>query len=644
MIARQNRTLIAGLLVASGVLLSFKVTPLARAEAFEAVPPSELKKLPIESLYDLEVWSASKKEEKLSYVPAAMHVITQEDIRRSGVTSIPEALRLAEGLDVARIDSHTWAVSARGFNSTTANKLQVLMDGRVLYTPLYSGVFWDVQDTLLEDIDRIEVIRGPGATVWGANAVNGVINIITKPAKQTQGWFVEGGGGTEERGFGAAQYGGKLADKVYYRVYGKYFNRDDSVFPNGDPAGDAWQMGRGGAALEWDPTERDNLTLRTAGYVGDERQSFTNNHVNGSYALGRWTRSLYEGSSVQVETYYDRTFRDVPLSFKETRDTYDVDFQHRFPLWERQDVVWGAAYFLTADRVGNGALISWDPSHRASQLYSGFIQDEIALVRERLALTLGSKFEHNDYSGFEIQPSIRLAWTPTTNQTIWGAISRAVRSPARLESDIRIQAGPISLLGNPDFESEKVTAFEVGYRLQPHRQISIDIATFYNLYDDLRSIDGFFPGQTLVLANDLKGESRGVELGLNYQMLDWWRWNAGYTFLDEHIHRKAGTPDPMLGPPEFNDPSHQFFLRSYMDLPQNFEFDWDVRYVHELPAPHVPSYIVGDARLGWRPTQNWEVSIVGQNLFQGQHIEFASGSALPREIEQSVYGKITWRY
>src|SRR5437899_2329204 len=409
--ARQNRIAIAALALPGLLVVSGELAQVYGAEELAAITPSELKKLPIEELVDVEVWSASKKEEKLSHVPAAIRVISQEEIRRSGANSIPEALRLAEGLEVARVDSHTWAISARGFNSTSANKLQVLMDGRILYTPLYSGVFWDVQDTMLEDIDRIEVIRGPGATLWGANAVNGVINIITKPAKQTQGWLVEGGGGTEERGFGAAQYGGKLADKVYYRLYGKYFNRDDTALPNGDPAGDAWQMGRGGGVIDWDPTERDSFSLRGAGYAGDERQTFSSDKIDvyGTYALGRWTRSLYEGSSLQVQSYYDRTFRDIPLVFKETRDTYDLDFQHRFPLWERHDVVWGAGYFVTSDHVTDSSSISWEPPRRATQLFSGFLQDEITLVPERLALTVGSKFEHNDYSGFEIQPNIRLA-------------------------------------------------------------------------------------------------------------------------------------------------------------------------------------------------------------------------------------------
>jgi iron complex outermembrane receptor protein len=359
-----------------------------------------------------------------------------------------------------------------------------------------------------------------------------------------------------------------------------------------------------------------------------------------------------------VQTYYDRTFRYIPLLFKETRDTYDIDFQHRFPAWERHDILWGGGYRVTHDQVANTYSIAWNPPSRSLQLFSAFVQDEIALVRDRLALTIGSKFEHNDYSGFEVQPTIRLAWTPTTNQTVWGAVSRAVRSPSRLDADIEIK-GPLpfpnfpgsytSFRGNPEFDSEKLTAFELGYRIQPLRRISLDLSVFYNVYDDLRSIE---PGplvtngiitQTSVLANNLKGETYGAELGLNYQMLEWWRWNGGYTYLHKDLRRKPGSLDITEGTPEGNDPSHQFFLRSYMDLPQNFEFDSGFRYIDNLPSPYVSSYVVADMRLGWRPWNDWEFSVAGQNLFRQQHREFGS-AATAREIEQSVYGKVTWRF
>lgn len=657
--------------------------------------------LSLEELMNYPVTSVSKKEEKLSEAAAAIHVITQEDIRRSGVTSIPEALRLAPGMQVARLDSHTWAISARGFNDIFANKLLVLLDGRSVYTPLFSGVFWEIQDTLLEDIERIEVIRGPGATLWGANAVNGVINIITKRAKDTQGFLITGGGGTEERGFGGVRYGTKLSDNAFLRVYGKYFNRDESVLPNGDDAGDAWQMGQGGFRIDWDASENNLLTFQGDVYGGKLEQTltrlspippFTPNNVHGrsdeagGNLLGRWTHEFAADSRMALQTYYDRTFRDS-ANFKEDRDAFDVDFQHRFALGHRQDIVWGLGYRLTTDKVRetDNFDVSLDPPSRTTHLFSSFVQDEITLVKERLNLTLGSKFEHNDFTGFEYQPSGRLVWTPHKRHTFWGAISRAVRTPSRAEDDIRLNQRPVfpanaffppnalfpgspgsppavtSIFGDRNFDSEKLMAYEFGYRVQPHKRLSVDLALFYNEYDDLRTLEPgtpFFrflpshpgvppPHIAFVVGNRMSGETYGVEIAPAWQMTDWWRWRVSYTFLEMHLHTDGSSGDTTTEQGiEGSNPHHQLTLSSSIDFPHDVTLDWAVRYVDQLPARMIDSYVVMDVRLAWRPIKNLELSIVGQNLLDDRHPESAPSfiATQPTEVQHSVYGKITWRF
>ncbi|HSS44518.1 MAG TPA: TonB-dependent receptor, partial [Thermoanaerobaculia bacterium] len=410
----------------------------ASAQTEEAVrPPTELKKLSLEELFEMEVTSVSKKPEKLSETAAAVHVVTDEDIRRSAAPSIPEALRDIPGIEVARVDSRQYAITARGFNGTTANKLLVLMDGRSLYTPLYSGVFWDAQDTLMEDIARIEVIRGPGATVWGANAVNGVINIISKSAEETQGLLVTGGGGNEERAFTGVRYGGKLGADAYFRVYGKYFDRNDSVRPNGQDANDQFQMGQGGFRVDWKPRADQLFTLQSDVYDGSAEQPTAGDiDLKGGNLLGRWTRHFSANSDLQIQAYYDRTERNIPPIFGEKLDTLDLDVRHRFLPAGGHDVVWGFGYRHTNDKVNNSPALAFLPPNQTRQLATAFVQDEITLVESRLHLTLGSKIEHNDYTGFEYEPSGRLAWTPSKEQTIWAAISRAVRAPSRIDREL----------------------------------------------------------------------------------------------------------------------------------------------------------------------------------------------------------------
>lgn len=620
----------------------------AQTEPSEA-PPSTLKKLTLEELMNLEVTSVSKTPEKLMEAASAIQVITGEDILRSGASSIPEALRLASNLEVAQVDSRQWAISARGFSSTTANKLQVLIDGRSVYTPLFSGVFWDVQDTFLEDVDRIEVISGPGGTLWGANAVNGVINIISRPAKDTQGWLVLGGGGTGLRDFGGVRYGGKLATNLHYRVYGKYFDRDSTVLSRGGDATNDWHMGQGGFRLDWDPSEADLFTLQGDLYGGRIAQPGTNGdiRVNGGNVIGRWSHTFSEDSDFKLQLYYDRTHRNIPGTFAEDLDTYDLDFQHRFALDERNHIVWGLGYRRSEDDVGNTPALAFLPPRLSRQLFSGFVQDEISLVKERLLLTLGTKIEHNDYTGFEFQPSGRLAWLINPQQTVWAAISRAVRTPSRIDNDFFAPGSPpfTVLQGGRNFVSEELLAYELGYRIQPHPRLLLSLATYYNDYDNLRSLEKVNPPAPfpLVIANGQEGESYGAELTAEYRVTDWWRLRAGYTEMRINVRPKPGSTDTSKGSGESHDPKRQFSLRSSWDLPGHLEFDTGFRYVSQIANQAVPGYAELDVRLAWRPTPQLELSIVGQNLLHDRHAEFGA-PASRQEIERGVYGKVTWRY
>jgi len=658
--------------------LPFWAVFLASATAFPAqvqgpaVP--DFTQLTLEELAHYPVTSVSKTEEKLSTAAAAIHVITQDDIRRSGVLSIPEALRLAPGVQVGRVDAGTWAITARGFNDVFANKLLVLQDGRSVYTPLFSGVYWDAQDTLLEDIDRIEVIRGPGATLWGANAVNGVINIITKSAKDTQGLLLTGGSGTEEHLFGGARYGGKIGENAYFRVYGKYFTRDDSALPDGGDANDHWHVSRGGFRMDWDATENNQLTFQGDIYGGTAKQTnirlsqtppFTSFMAPGQYdlsggnLLGRWTHPWSDESEFMLQTWYDHTFRDSQI-FEERRQTWDIEAQQRLALLGRHDVIVGLGYRLMADRTDGSFDVSLDPEDRTTDLFSAFVQDKITLIEDQLWFTAGSKFEHNDYTGFEVQPSGRITWAPHQQHTVWASVARAVRTPSRAESDIRLnEESPISpfiitsIFGSPDYGSEELIAYELGYRVQPEERLSFDLALFYNDYDDLRSIEviGLQPGPpphvAMVADNQLEGITYGGELAANLQAAKWWRLRLAYSFLQMDLETKEGSTDTTsVADYSGSSPEHQVSVISSIDLPENISLDVWGRYVDRLPARDIDSYFTFDVRLAWRPTENLELSVVGQNLWDNQHPEFRAGLvAVQRtEVERSVYGKITWRF
>jgi iron complex outermembrane receptor protein len=607
-----------------------------------------LKKLQFEELFNIEVTTVSRRPERLVDAASAIQVITAEEIRRSGVTSLPEALRLAPNLQVAQVNSSTWAISARGFNATTANKLLVLIDGRTVYTPLFSGVFWDVQNVILENIDRIEVISGPGAALWGANAVNGVINVITKSARETQGVLVSGGGGSYLRGFGSARYGDRIGKDLYYRIHGTGFDRGNTLLRSGRGADTNWFMGQGGFRADWLPAGGESVTVLGNFYGGDIAQPAPGNvAVDGQNLLGRWTRPVTGNSDFTLQVYWDRTHRQIPGSISQILNTYDIEFQNRLRIGERNRFIWGAGYRLMQDDVANAPGIAFLPAHRDLHLFSGFLQDEIALVRDQLFLTIGSKVEHNTFSGFEFQPSARIAWMLASNHTLWAAVSRAVRSPSRIDTEFFAPASPPFLLNSSKdrFDSETVIAYELGYRAELTDRLGLSLSSFYNDYDEIRSVEPIpgAPGQFIIL-NELAAKTYGVELSLAWQAADWWRLRGGYTWFKKDIEF-GRSRDINQGRGEGNDPHHQFLIQSMINLPANWEFDSVLRYVDNLNqrGPTVPSYVSLDLRLGWRPTPNWEFAVVGQNLLDKRHPEFGAPDTR-QEIPRSVYGKITWRF
>ncbi|HWA15919.1 MAG TPA: TonB-dependent receptor [Gemmatimonadales bacterium] len=607
--------------------------------------PASLKRLSLEELLDVKVTSVSRRPELLSAAPSAIQVITGDDIRRSGAASLPEALRLATNLQVAQVNASQWVVTARGFGNVLSNKLLVLIDGRTVYTPLYAGVFWDVQNPSLEAIDRIEVISGPGGTLWGANAVNGVINIITKRADQTQGLYAEGGAGTEERGFGTLRYGGGLGKGVNGRVYAEGFSRDHTTEIAGTDARDGWHMFQGGFRVDGDAEARNQWTLQGDIYDGrPDPDGGTPVNASGGDVLGRWTRASGDASEFQLQAYFDRTFRDFNNGFTEALSTFDLDWQHRFPLGKRQEIIWGAGARLMDHRTENLELFRFDPGHKTLQLYSGFVQDAITLVPGRLRLTLGTKVEHHTYAGFEIQPSGRLAWTPSREQLVWAAGSRAVRTPSRIDRDFAILVAPdIPLLTGGPFHPEKVLAWELGWRVQPSDRVMFAVSGFYNSYRDLRSAEPT-PVTTIpiVIGNGVEGNTWGVEVATQYQVVPRWRLRAGYTWFDKDLHVKDDSNDLNAGSVESNDPSHQAQLQSVLDLGRQLELDFVARYVGELEQPEVPDYVGLDVRLGWRPLPRVSVVVVGQNLLKKVHREFIADEP-GRQIDRGIYAKVVWQ-
>ena len=627
----------------------------------------DLKKMSLEALMEVEVTSVSRQPEKLLEAPSAIQVITGEDIHRYGAQRIPEALRLASNLDVAQKNSHDWGISARGFNTELSNKLLVMIDGRTVYTPLYSGVIWAAQDYLLEDLDRIEVVSGPGGTLWGANAVNGVISIISKSARDTQGLYAEGGGGNLLENFAAVRYGGKVGANTFYRVYAKHFSRDDEVLPDGRPFADSWFRNQAGFRIDSEGTNGNTFTLQGDIHGGEDGlQTGGENDVSGHNLLARWHRSSSPDSEITLQTYYDRTHFDsiVPAfvvdgnplapsgTFSDDLHTFDVDFQHRLRAGQRNRVVWGFGYRFTHNEIGNAPALGFFPAELDHNLFSAFVQNEF-VVNDDLALIAGTKVEHNDYTGVEWEPSVRMQWTRTPTQTWWAAVSRAVRTPSRIDRDLSQPAPPnfVLLTGGENFASENVLAYEAGWRGRFGSTFDAAVSLFYNEYDDVRSTTfnpvTLFP---LTFENDLEGETHGIELRGTWQARDWWRLHAGYALLREELRIEPGGTDINAALNETSDPEHRISLRSSMDLPQRFMLDWMARWVSERPGHDGPTpgeldaYAELDARLAWQASDRLELALIGQNLLHDQHGEYGFPTAVRAEIQRSVWAKASWRY
>jgi iron complex outermembrane receptor protein len=603
----------------------------------------DLSQLSIEDLANLPVTSVSKHAQPLSDAPAAIFVIDRDDIRRSGATTLPEILRLAPNLAVAEVSASGYAITARGFNGTTTtngagNKLLVLIDGRTVYTPLYGGVFWDLQNVLPEDIDRIEVISGPGAALWGANAVNGVINIITRDAHDTKGLSTSIAGGTIESG-ASVQYGGAIAPDAALRIYAQGYWRDADPNESGASAHDAWNKLQGGFRFDWNPGDA-LVTVQGDVFTGREEPGGAPNAVTGGHnVVARWSQPLGWGT-LQAQAYYDYNTLYVPGSLGDSLHTYDFDLQHGFSWGASQDIVWGGGVRFIHDKFTNTASIKFLPPVTNLHIANGFVQDTISLNSD-LKLIMGVKIEDDPFIDLEALPSVRLSWKPSGSTLLWAAVSRAIRAPTLWDRDLTELAGGQTILGKGDFQAEKLVAYEAGYRAQPLSNLSFSLSAFYNVYDDLRSVEfSSDPNALVVYGNMMEGETYGAEFWGSWSPTDWWRLSAGFSLLRENLRFKPGSST--IGGIEMagNDPSHQIFLRSAFDLPHDLELDIDARYVSVLPKPDVPAYLGLDARLGWHFAEEWELILSGTNL-AGPHREF---NALNQGIVLQPEGLLTLKW
>lgn len=635
----QDYKSITILMVISLLLMSGKGMAQADKDILLAL---DLKKMSMEELMDLEVTSVSKRPEKLTEVASAIQVITEEDIRRSSATSLPEVLRLTTNLQVAQLNSYAHIISARGFNALFSNKLLVMIDGRTVYSPLFAGVFWDAQQVVLEDIERIEIVSGPGGTLWGANAVNGVINIITKSTKETQGLLISGTAGSYLKKSGTVRYGGKIGNDFSYRIYAQHSNRDHTYLPDGTENMDKWGNANGGFRMDWVPSETNALTFQGNAYDGKEETNPGPSTLDGQNILGRWTHTFSTNSGLMVQSYFDRTWRrDIPSTISDELRTYDLEFQHHFKIRGVHRILWGGGYrFMRNHTMNSTDFVGFVPNKRNMNLISIFLQDEIHLHPE-VRLTLGSKIQHNIFTGIEFQPSTSMAWSPNANKTFWGAVSRAVRTPSRIDVDYHIPTYPVptenpSVAGGPNFISEKVMAYELGYRVQPGSNLSISFATFYNRYDDLYSVEALPGTLTYQIQNGTEGHSWGAELSGTLQIVEDWRMRGGYTYFNKDLQNKPGRiyDFSALG----NDAKHQGLLHSIINLPGNFQFDVSIRYLGELHTISIPDYFTFDARLAWTFKQWGVFSIAGQNLWQEKHTEFVN------QIPRSLYGKFVCHF
>jgi iron complex outermembrane recepter protein len=632
---------------------------------------SALKRLTLEELSRIEVTTVSKESTEAFKTPAAIFVLTREDIARSGATVLPELLRLVPGVEVAQISSDKWAIGIRGFQGYLSKSVLVLIDGRSVYAPLFAGVYWEMQDTLIEDIDRIEVIRGPGGTIWGANAVNGVINIITKSARETRGSLVSLAGGNVEQGFVGVRYGAG-DNRLAYRVWGKGFTR--GPFYHQDKQNfDDWRRGQTGFRLDWNPGTRDSLTISGSAYamrVGSRLAISTysppalndvqaNGEFSGQHLVAAWRRTLPSGSDLQIRAFYDRTDRR-DLNYREVRNTFDFDFLHHLSAGTH-NVLWGGGVHISPSHfVQTVPAVAFTPAKNTHTIYSGFVQDSISLVPNRLTAVLGTKLERNSYSGVEVQPSGRLAWTPNEQNTVWISLTRAVRTPSRLEEGFEYSAliapGPlfVRLIGDGGFDSEQLVGYEYGYRAYVKRAGFVNFNGFYNRYSNLLSVESQTPVVEAVpaplhlviplhLRNGIAARTAGFEVSTLWDISAWWRLKGSYSLLHLAAERDRTSNDvSTVNQLEGDSPSHKVVVRSFLTLPRGFELDLGYRYVSSVPDQKVPGYSTGDARLARRITREIELSVVAQSLFQPRHLEYAGLPGSPAEVRRSAYLRLLW--
>jgi iron complex outermembrane recepter protein len=642
---------------------------------------SDLADRSLEDLMNIKVTSVSRTEQTLSRTASAIFVISAEDIRHSGVTNIQDLLRMVPGTDVAQIGGNTWAISARGLNGRFSNELLVLVDGRNVYTPTFGGVFWDVLDMPLEDIERIEVVRGPGGTIWGANAVNGVINIITRKASETRGGMVVAGGGNLDQGFGTVQYGGALGKSTDYRVFSKYFNQDHMAGLNGQEGADGWHLLRGGFRTDSQFSAKDTLMLQGDVYTGEEAslgsflESVTSPKtqyvdaivpLSGGFLLTAWNHAFSTRSDTTLQISFDRYKRDDVL--REHRQTLAIDFQHHVAWGTRQNIVWGANYGNTDSDTDGDLGFSLNPSDVNMQLFSLFVQDEVALVPDKLYLMVGTKLDHNYYTGFNLLPSARVAWKLSTRHMIWGAISRVDRTPAETDTGSRLNFGGFpgpggvpalaALVGNPHVQDEELTAYEMGYRTTVVEHLSVDLAAYYDDYDHQETTEPATPffetspaPPHLVLPvtyeNLMQGEAYGFEIALNWKVDDRWTLSPGYAFEQIHMHFAPTSQDmSSVLNDQGSSPVHSAQLRSHLDVSRGFSWDVSAYFVDRLISGAVPSYTRLDTGFTWRWTERISSSVVGQNLVKDRHLEFVddTGSVISTQIKRSAYAKVTWQF
>lgn len=630
------------------------------------------------ALVDMQIFSLSKKKENAFDAPSATYVLGSEEIRRSGATSIPEALRLVPGLQVARIDGNKWAISSRGFNNQYSNKLLVMIDGRIIYTPVFSGVSWDIQDYVLEDIDRIEVVRGPGGTIWGPNAVNGVINIITKSAVQTQGSYVSQIVGDQDKSITEVRYGGTNASKDSYRLYAKKSVRDgNDRYSTGIENRDGNKQDIAGFRYDVSSIKDTSLSVHGDVFSGTAYNYFSspaltnpnrnNKDSRGANVVVNWDEKLSKQSNFSLNAYVDYDQFHIPILQRSSR-TYDIDFQHFYNFTKENQFIWGLGYRRVDDDIEESTIASgvtplnYTPDRLNSYVYSGFLQDKIGLIADELYLTLGSKFLNNNFTGFEVMPNARLAYYPTRNQTIWASVSRAVRNPTRNDDGLRLMGG--FQQGSTTYKSEDLIAYELGYRIKPTHQTSVDVATFYNDYTSLRTFESI-GGGAFRIGNRGYGESYGFEISGKWQVANNWKLEASYDYLKSTLHLKSGSTDNTSGAAlelfEGRSPQHQFKVKSFYNITPKLEFDNILYYVDNLPTAGtsatgtpsgrivagkgIPSYFRFDTRLGYLVTKNFDMSVGIQNLFDQVHREFNAGLFNnTTEVGRTFYVKAVWQY